>query len=86
MRYRSAPSVVNLNGEVAKLTLFQRTPYRKGLLLAIKASGKDIGNAISPATSSFTFSTEPRKIVCDDGPPKSCLFRAGTIAAMAQAA
>jgi hypothetical protein len=33
MRYRSAPSVVNLSGEVAKPTLFQRAPSREGLQL-----------------------------------------------------
>ena len=52
-----APSIIDLNAEVAKLTMFRRTPqstreetrgsvarladYRDGLLLAIKSSGKD---------------------------------------------
>jgi len=61
------PSVIDLTAEVAKLTMFRRTPhstreetkgsvarladYRDGLLLAIKAWGKIIGNAISPETS-----------------------------------
>jgi mannose-6-phosphate isomerase-like protein (cupin superfamily) len=61
------PSIIDLNAELAKLTMFRRTPsstvadrkgsvaqlaaYRDGLLLAIKSSGKIIGNAISPATS-----------------------------------
>lgn len=51
------PSIIDLNAEVAKLTMFRRTPqstreetkgsvarladYRDGLLLAIKTSGKD---------------------------------------------
>lgn len=53
----SAPSIIDLTAEVAKLTMFRRTPrstreetkgsvarladYRDGLLLAIKTSGKD---------------------------------------------
>jgi mannose-6-phosphate isomerase-like protein (cupin superfamily) len=52
-----APSIIDLNAELAKLTMFQRTPqstreetkgsvarlasYRDGLLLAIKSSGRD---------------------------------------------
>jgi mannose-6-phosphate isomerase-like protein (cupin superfamily) len=52
-----APSIIDLNAETAKLTMFRRTPqstreetkgsvarladYRDGLLLAIKSSGKD---------------------------------------------
>ena len=60
------PSIIDLNAELAKLTMFRRTPqataadrkgsvaqlasYRDGLLLAIKASGV-IGNAISPVMS-----------------------------------
>lgn len=51
------PSIIDLNAEIAKLTMFRRTPqstraetrgsvarladYRDGLLLAIKSSGKD---------------------------------------------
>ena len=51
------PSIIDLNAELAKLTMFRRSPhstpveqkgsvaqlasYRDGLLLAIKASGKD---------------------------------------------
>lgn len=52
-----APSIIDLNAEIARLTMFRRTPrstreetkgsvarlasYRDGLLLAIKSSGKD---------------------------------------------
>ena len=70
------PSIIDLDAELATLTMFRRTPqataaerkgsvaqlatYRDGLLLAIKASGKIIGNAISPATSWFTSSTAAR--------------------------
>jgi hypothetical protein len=51
------PSIIDLNAELAKLTMFRRSPhstavdrkgsvarlasYREGLFLAIKASGKD---------------------------------------------
>jgi hypothetical protein len=61
------PSIIDLSAELAKLTMFRRSPqstaadrrgsvarlasYRDGLLLAIRRREKIIGNAISPVTS-----------------------------------
>ena len=61
------PSIIDLSAELAKLTMFQRTPqstreetkgsvarlasYRDGALTATKFAGKVIGNRISRATS-----------------------------------
>jgi quercetin dioxygenase-like cupin family protein len=98
------PTIVDLNAEVAKLKMFRRTPeataadrkgsvaqlatYRDGLLLAIKASGKDHwerhltgDELIHVLDGSATL-----EIVCDDGPPKSFALRAGTIAVIPQGA
>src|SRR5260370_7446494 len=98
------PSIIDLNAEVAKLTMFRRSPhstaadrkgsvarlasYRDGLLLAIKASGKDHwerhlagDELIHVLDGSATL-----EIVCDDGPPKSFALRAGTIAVIPQGA
>jgi len=99
-----APDVVDLNAEVAKLISFRRTPhstaedrkgsvarlapYRDGLLLAIKASGKDHwerhltgDELIHVLDGSATL-----EIVCDDGPPKSFALCAGTAAVIPQGA
>jgi quercetin dioxygenase-like cupin family protein len=70
------PSIIDLNAELAKLTMFRRTPqstavdrkgsvarlasYRDGLLLAIKASGKDHWERHLTGTSSFTSLTALR--------------------------
>ena len=81
------PSLIDLNAELAKLTMFQRTPnatvadrkgsvarlasYRDGLLLAIKASGKDhwerhlTGDELIHVLDG----SASLEIVCDDGPP-----------------
>src|SRR5262249_55033516 len=98
------PSIIDLNAELAKLTMFQRSPqstatdrkgsvarlasYRDGLLLAIKASGKDHwerhltgDELIHVFDGSATL-----EIVCDDGPAKSFPLRAGTIAVIPQGA
>jgi len=93
-----APSVVDLNAEVAKLTMFRRTPgstaadrkgnvarlasYRDGLLLAIKASGKDHWERHPTGDELIHIldGAATLEIVCDDGPPKSFVVRAGIIA------
>jgi mannose-6-phosphate isomerase-like protein (cupin superfamily) len=99
-----APDVVDLNAEVAKLISFRRTPhstaedrtgsvarlgsYRDGLLLAIKASGKDhwerhlTGDELVHVLDG----SANLEIVCDDGPPKAFPLRAGTIAVIPQGA
>ena len=99
-----APDVVDLNAEVAKLISFRRTPhstaedrkgsvarlapYRDGLLLAIKASGKDhwerhlTGDELIHVLDG----SANLEIVCDDGPPKAFPLRAGTIAVIPQCA
>jgi len=99
-----APDVVDLNAEVAKLISFRRTPhstaedrkgsvarlapYRDGLLLAIKASGKDhwerhlTGDELIHVLDG----SANLEIVCDDGPPKAFPLRAGTIAVIPQGA
>jgi mannose-6-phosphate isomerase-like protein (cupin superfamily) len=96
------PSIIDLNAELAKLTMFQRTPnstvadrkgsvarlasYRDGLLLAIKASGRDhwerhlTGDELIHVLDG----SASLEIVCDDGPPKSFPLRAGTIAIIPQ--
>jgi mannose-6-phosphate isomerase-like protein (cupin superfamily) len=96
------PSLIDLNAELAKLTMFQRTPnstvadrkgsaarlasYRDGLLLAIKASGKDhwerhlTGDELIHVLDG----SASLEIVCDDGPPKSFPLQAGTIAVIPQ--
>jgi mannose-6-phosphate isomerase-like protein (cupin superfamily) len=96
--------IIDLDGEVAKLTMFRRTPeataadrkgsvarlatYRDGLLLAIKASGKDHwerhltgDELIYVIDGSATV-----EMVCDDGPPKSFPLRTGTLAVIPQGA
>ena len=96
------PSLIDLNAELAKLTMFQRTPnataadrqgsvarlasYRDGLLLAIKASGKDhwerhlTGDELIHVLDG----SASLEIVCDDGPPQSFPLWAGTIAVIPQ--
>ena len=96
------PAIVDLDAELAKLTMFRRSPqstaadrkgnvarlatYRDGLLLAIKASGKDHwerhltgDELIHVLDGSATL-----EIVCDDGPPKSFALSAGMIAVIPQ--
>jgi len=98
------PRVIDLNAEVAKLKMFRRTPsataadregsvaelaaYRDGLLLAIKASGKDHWER-HLAGEEFVHILDGAatlEIVCDDGPPKSFALGAGMIAVIPQGA
>jgi mannose-6-phosphate isomerase-like protein (cupin superfamily) len=103
-RASGPPSIVDLGRELAKLTMFPRTPeataadrkgsvaqlapYRDGLLLAIKASGKDhwerhlTGDELVHVLDGAAI----LEIVCDDGPPKSFPLRAGTIGVIPQGA
>jgi mannose-6-phosphate isomerase-like protein (cupin superfamily) len=98
------PSLIDLQAELAKLTMFWRTPnstvadrkgsvarlasYRDGLLLAIKASGKDhwerhlSGDELIHVLDG----TASLEICCDDGPPKSFVLSAGMVAVIPQGA
>ena len=98
------PSIIDLDAEIAKLTMFRRTPgstaadrkgsvaqlatYRDGLLLAIKASGKDHWerHLTGDELIHILDGTATLEIVCDDGPPKSFALRAGMIAVVPQGA
>lgn len=99
-----SPSIIDLGRELAKLTMFRRTPeataadrqgsvaqlatYRDGLLLAIKASGKDhwerhlTGDELIHVLDGAAI----LEIVCDGGPPKSFPLRTGTICVIPQGA
>src|SRR3981081_2510437 len=97
------PSIIDLNAELAKLTMCRRTPqstmadrkgsvarlasYRDGLLLAIKFSGKDHWES-HPGDELIHIldGTAILEIVCDDGPPKSFVLRAGMMAVIPQGA
>ena len=99
-----APSIVDLNAEVAKLTMFRRRPdataaersgsvanlavYRDGLLLAIKASGKDHWerHLAGDELIHILEGAATLEIVCDDGPPRSFALNAGMIAVIPQGA
>jgi mannose-6-phosphate isomerase-like protein (cupin superfamily) len=98
------PTIVDLDAELAKLTMFRRTPeataadrkgsvaqlasYRDGLLLAIKASGKDHWerHLTGDELVHILDGSATLEIVCDDGPPKSFALRAGMIAVIPQGA
>ncbi len=98
------PSIVDLNAELAKLTMFQRTPgstaeerqgsvanlaaYRDGLVLAIKASGKDHWerHLAGDELVYILDGSATLEIVCDDGPPRSFALRAGKVAVIPQGA
>jgi mannose-6-phosphate isomerase-like protein (cupin superfamily) len=98
------PSIIDLNAEIAKLKMFRRTPgstaadrkgsvarlasYRDGLLLAIKASGKDHWerHLTGDELIHILDGTATLEIVCDDGPPRSFELRAGMIAVIPQGA
>jgi mannose-6-phosphate isomerase-like protein (cupin superfamily) len=98
------PSIIDLNAEVAKLTMFRRTPqstreetkgsvarlaaYRDGLLLAIKASGKDHWerHLTGDELIHILDGAATLEIVCEDGPPRSFELRAGMIAVIPQGA
>jgi mannose-6-phosphate isomerase-like protein (cupin superfamily) len=99
-----SPSIVDLNAELARLRMFRRTPgstaadrkgsvarladYRDGLLLAIKASGKDhwerhlTGDELVHVLDGAA----TLEMVCDDGPPQSFPLSAGTVAVIPQGA
>ncbi len=98
------PSIIDLDAEVAKLTMFRRNPhstaadrkgsvaqlahYRDGLLLAIKASGKDHWerHLAGDELVHILDGSATLEIVCDDGPPKSIVLRAGMVAVIPQGA
>ena len=99
-----SPSIIDLRRELATLTMVRRTPeatladrkssvaelapYRDGLLLAVKASGKDhwqrhlggeeIIHVLDGAAS--------LELVSDDGPPRPFPLRAGTMGVVPQGA
>jgi uncharacterized cupin superfamily protein len=95
------PSIIDLNAELAKLTMCRQTPqstmadrkgsvarlasYRDGALLAIKFSGKDHWES-HPGDELIHIldGTAILEIVCDDGPPKSFVLRAGMMAVIPQ--
>ena len=99
-----APSIIDLDAEIARLTMFRRTPqstredtkgsvarlagYRDGLLLAIKASGKDHWerHLAGDELVHILDGTKTLEIVCDAGPPKSFDLRAGMIVVIPQGA
>jgi mannose-6-phosphate isomerase-like protein (cupin superfamily) len=98
------PSNIDLNAELAKLRMFRRSPqstaadrrgsvarlasYRDGLLLAIKAAGKDhwerhlTGDELIYVLDGAA----TLEMICDDGPPTSFVVSAGTIAVIPQGA
>jgi mannose-6-phosphate isomerase-like protein (cupin superfamily) len=99
------PSIINLNAELAKLTMFrERTPrstmadrkasggrlapYRDGGLFATRFAGK--GHWERHLTGDELIhvldGTATLEIVCDDGPPRSFVLRAGMIAVNPQGA
>jgi mannose-6-phosphate isomerase-like protein (cupin superfamily) len=99
-----APRVADLNAEIARLTMFRRRPdataaerkgsvanlavYRDGLLLAIKASGKDHWerHLAGDELIHILDGTATLEIVCDGGPPRSFVLSAGMIAIIPQGA
>ena len=101
---RRAPSIIDLSAELAQLTMFRRTPqstreetkgsvarlapYRDGLLLAIKASGKDHWerHLTGDELIHILDGAATLEIVCDDGPPRSFELRAGMVAVIPQGA
>ncbi len=98
------PAIVDLNVEVAKLTMFRRTPqstaaerkgsvanlatYRDGLLLAIKASGRDHWerHLAGDELVHILDGSATLEIVCDDGPPRSFALETGMVAVIPQGA
>jgi quercetin dioxygenase-like cupin family protein len=98
------PSIVDLTAAISKLTMFRRTPdataadrrgsvaqlarYRDGLLLAIKASGKDHWerHLTGDELVHILDGTATLEVVCDDGPPRSFVLCAGMVAVIPQGA
>lgn len=97
-------SAVDLVAELAKLTMFRRSPgstaaerggsvaqlcsYRDGLVLAIKASGKDHWerHLTGDELVCIIDGAATADIVCDDRPPQSFALAAGTVAVIPQGA
>jgi mannose-6-phosphate isomerase-like protein (cupin superfamily) len=75
-------TMADRKGSVARLA-----SYRDGLLLAIKFSGKDHWES-HPGDELIHIldGTAVLEIVCDDGPPKSFVLRAGMMAVIPQGA
>ena len=99
------PSIIDLNAELAKLTMFRgRTPqstiadrkgsaarlasYRDGALTATKFAGKGHWECHLAGDELIHIldGTATLEIVCDDGPPKSFVLRAGMMAVNPQGA
>jgi mannose-6-phosphate isomerase-like protein (cupin superfamily) len=98
------PRIVDLAAQLAALRMFRRSPhstaedrkgsvarlstYRDGLLLAIKAAGKDhwerhlTGDELIHVLDGAA----TLEMVCDDGPPRSFALVAGTVAVIPQGA
>src|SRR5215469_6411202 len=100
-----APSIIDLNAELAKLTMFRgRTPqstmadrkgsgarlasYRDGGLFATKFAGKGHweSHLAGDELIHILAGTVTLEIVCDDGPPRSFVLRAGMMAVNPQGA
>jgi mannose-6-phosphate isomerase-like protein (cupin superfamily) len=82
--FRRTPqaTMAERKGSVARLA-----SYRDGLLLAIKFSGKDHWESHSgDELIHILDGTATLEIVCDDGPPKSFVLRAGMMAVIPQGA
>lgn len=91
------PAIIDLNAVLSTLRMVRRSPqstpddrkgsvaelapFRDGLLLALKASGKDHWE-VHPGDELIHIidGTTTLEIVCDDGPVRSFVLRAGTIA------
>jgi len=98
------PSIIDLNAELAKLTMFRGlTPqtkraerrgsgtqlgsYRDGILIAGKSAGTSHWETHSEDELVYVLDgSKTLEIVCDDGPPKSFVLRAGMIAVVPQGA
>ena len=100
----SAPSIIDLNAELAKLTMFrgltphttraerrgsgtQLGPYRDGILIAGKSAGTSHWETHPADELVYVLDgAKTWEIVCDDGPPKSFVLRAGMITVVPQGA
>ena len=97
------PSIIDLNAEVAELTMFRRTPqstreetkgsvarlasYRDGLLLAIKASGKDHWESHLTGDELVHILDGTATLeIAGEGGPQSFALRAGMIVVIPQGA
>ena len=98
------PSIIDLNAELAKLTMFrgltpqtkraerrgsgtQLGPYRDGILIAGKSAGISHWEThLEDELVHVLDGTKTLDIICDDGPPKSFVLRAGMIAVVPQGA